>query len=43
LAQAILQASKKPGALTIEATCDNLEAASLAIATKPSKLRPAVS
>jgi beta-galactosidase len=43
LAQAIVQASKKPGSLTIEAASDELEAASLTIATKPSKLRPAVS
>ena len=43
LAQAILQASKNPGSLTIEATSDELEEASLTIATKPSKLRPAVS
>jgi beta-galactosidase len=43
LAQAILQASKKPGSLTIEATADKLEAASLTITTKSVKLRPAVS
>ena len=43
LAQAILQASKNPGSLTIEATSDELQEASLTIATKPSKLRPAVS
>jgi beta-galactosidase len=43
LAQAILQASKKPGAFTIEATSDKLEAASLTVTTKSVKLRPAVS
>jgi beta-galactosidase len=42
LAQAILQASKKPGALTIEATSRKLEATSLTITTKPGELRPAV-
>ena len=43
LAQAILQASKRPGALTIEASSRKLEAASLTITTKPTELRPAVS
>ena len=43
LAQVILQASKNPGSLTIEATSHELENASLTITTKPSKLRPAVS
>jgi beta-galactosidase len=43
LAQAILLASKKPGALTIEATSRKLEAASLTITTKVAELRPAVS
>jgi len=43
LAQAILQASKNPGSLTIEAASHELENASLTITTKPSKLRPAVS
>ena len=43
LVQAILQASKTPGYLTIEATSDGLETASLTIPSKPSKLRPAVS
>jgi beta-galactosidase len=42
LAQAILQASKNPGTLTIEATSDELEEATLTIAIKTSKLRPAV-
>ncbi|HEY6337534.1 MAG TPA: beta-galactosidase GalA [Candidatus Sulfotelmatobacter sp.] len=42
LAQAILQASKTPGSITIEATSNKLEAASLSITTKPTKLRPAV-
>ena len=42
LAQAILLASKKPGALTIEATSHKLEAASLTITTKAAELRPAV-
>jgi beta-galactosidase len=42
LAQAILQASKTPGYLTIEATSDGLETASLTLPSKPSKLRPAV-
>jgi len=43
LAQAILQASKNPGSLTIEAASHELENASLTITTRPSKLRPAVS
>jgi beta-galactosidase len=43
LAQAILQASKNPGSVTIEATSDGLEKSTLTIATKSSKLRPAVS
>jgi beta-galactosidase len=43
LAQVILQSSKKPGALVIEATSRKLEAASLTITTKLTKLRPAVS
>jgi beta-galactosidase len=42
LAQAILQASKNPGTLTIEAASDGLEGTSLTVAAKPSKLRPAV-
>jgi hypothetical protein len=42
LVQAIVQASKNPGSLTIEATSDELEKASLTIAVKPAKLRPAV-
>ena len=42
LAQVILQASKKPGSLTIEATSRKLQAASLTITTIPAKLRPAV-
>jgi beta-galactosidase len=43
LAQAILQASKKPGSVTIEATSRKLEAASLTITTRAATLRPAVS
>jgi beta-galactosidase len=42
LAQVILQASKRPGSMTLKATSDELEEASLTIPTKPSKLRPAV-
>lgn len=42
LAQVIVQSSKKPGTLVIEATSDGLEPATLTVATKQVKLRPAV-
>jgi len=43
LAQAIVQASKNPGSLTIEASSEELQGASLTLTIKPTKLRPAVS
>lgn len=43
LAQVILQASKTPGSLTVEASSRKLGAASLTITTKAVKLRPTVS
>jgi beta-galactosidase len=42
LAQAIVQVSKKPGSLTIEATSRKLEGASLTITTREATPRPAV-
>jgi beta-galactosidase len=42
LAQVILQSTKKPGSLVIDATSEGLEAATLSIETKQVKLRPAV-
>jgi 2-oxoisovalerate dehydrogenase E1 component len=42
LAQVILQSTKRPGSLMIEATSDGLEAATLSIETKQVKLRPTV-
>ncbi len=42
LAQVIVQASKKPGALVIEATSRRLEPATLTITTREVKLRPRV-
>jgi beta-galactosidase len=42
LAQVILQSTKKPGLLTIDATSEGLEAATLSIETKEVRLRPAV-
>jgi beta-galactosidase len=42
LAQVILQSTTKPGILTVNATSEGLEAATLGIKTKQAKLRPAV-
>ena len=42
LAQVILQSTKRPGPVTIDATSEGLEAATLSIQTKQVKLRPAV-
>jgi beta-galactosidase len=42
LAQVILQSTKRPGSLTIDATSEGLEATALSIATKEVRLRPAV-
>ena len=43
LAQVIVQATKKPGTLAIEATSRRVEAATITLVTKEAKLRPAVS
>jgi beta-galactosidase len=42
LAAALLQTTKKPGTLVIEATSDGLESATLTLVTKNAKLRPSV-
>ncbi len=42
LAQVILQSTKRPGSVTIDATSEGLEAATLSIQTKQVKLRSAV-
>lgn len=42
LAQAIVQASRKPGSLIVEASSHGLESATLTITTQEVKLRPAV-
>jgi beta-galactosidase len=42
LAQVILQSTKKPGSLTIDATSEGLEATTLSIETKDVRMRPAV-
>ena len=42
LAQVIVQATKTPGTLTIEATSRRMEAATITLVTKEGKVRPAV-
>jgi len=42
LAQVILQATKLPGSISLQATSEDLASATVTIETKPAKLRPAV-